>query len=258
MRPRRTARRAGPPIGTNLGVPATLFDPFGGLHLGGGLRDALPEHPGRFAPLLGMLVAELEQTGHAIDFLHPRRPPVPPSKRRLYAAVGIAAGVLLFAWLAYGQLNRYLLASDLRALERRLEDRKKDADSAKKHAVAVGRIEEWRYSDLPWLDVLQKVSVEFPAAKEAMANAVTFVSKTAKPDQRGEIKGPRGEITVDALVDTPERITAVQKKIDEHYRASVSDEGADSQWPYYSRKFRLAVTIDRALPAAMAPKAEKK
>ncbi len=58
-------------IEKELAVPTELFDPFKGLNLGEELRFAPPEHPGRFAPLLGLLLAELEHTPHAVDFLHP-------------------------------------------------------------------------------------------------------------------------------------------------------------------------------------------
>lgn len=238
-------------IGANLGVPATLFDPFAGLRLGGELRDVLPEHSGRFAPLLGMLVAELEQSGHAIDFLHPRQRPEAPSKRRLYAGLAIAAGVLVLGWLAYGQLQRFMLRSELGGLESRLNARKIEAENAKKLATAVGRIEEWRYTDLPWLDVLDRVSRKFPPAKEAKANSVTLLAKTSKAGQRGEIK-------IEAIAATPETITAMQQQIGKLYNASVSDEGVDDHWQYYKKKFSLAVTIDRDMPNLPAPKQEKK
>ena len=67
-------------IETEFGLPTESIDPFAGLELGPALRGSLPEHPGRFAPLLGMLLAEIKQTGHAIDFLHPRRRTEPPSR----------------------------------------------------------------------------------------------------------------------------------------------------------------------------------
>jgi Tfp pilus assembly PilM family ATPase len=245
-------------IGANLGVPATLFDPFAGLHLGGGLRDATTEHPGRFAPLLGMLVAELEQTGHAIDFLHPRRRPVPPSRRRFYAGLAVAAGALVFAWLAFVQVQRYVLKSDLADLNAQLVARKAEAEKARKLAAPAVKIEEWRHSDLPWLDVLELISRKFPLAKETMALSVRFTAnKSAKADQRGEIKSPRGEIKIDALAATPETIAAIQQQISTLYDARMGIE-ADNTHEYYKRKFHLDVTISPAKPALPAPKVEKK
>ncbi len=72
-------------VQTNAGIPAELFDPFAGLELGPTLRGKLPEHPGRFAPLLGMLVTELKNAGQTIDFLHPRRRAPPPASGRKWS-----------------------------------------------------------------------------------------------------------------------------------------------------------------------------
>ncbi|MCX7669264.1 MAG: hypothetical protein N2439_04250, partial [Anaerolineae bacterium] len=66
-------------LADRLGAPVELFDPFAGLALEGELARSLPEHPARFAPLLGMLVDELQNAPHAVDFLHPRRKPEPVS-----------------------------------------------------------------------------------------------------------------------------------------------------------------------------------
>ena len=46
-------------IDSRLATPAEVFDPFAGLTLGEDLKRAMPERPGRFAPLLGMLLDEL-------------------------------------------------------------------------------------------------------------------------------------------------------------------------------------------------------
>jgi Tfp pilus assembly PilM family ATPase len=64
-----------------------LFDPLADLSLGRALQSERPQHAGRFAPLLGMLLDEASGTPHAIDFLHPRQRPVPPSQRRRNARV---------------------------------------------------------------------------------------------------------------------------------------------------------------------------
>ena len=60
-------------LAEKFGTPTRLFDPFGGIRLAGALKKELPDHPGRFAPLLGALLDELDQTPHAIDFSIPAR-----------------------------------------------------------------------------------------------------------------------------------------------------------------------------------------
>ena len=109
-------------IETELGMPAELFDPFAGLELAPALQDSPPEHPGRFAPLLGMLLAELSQTGHAIDFLHPRRRAESPSRRRKVDP-GRRGRRRRCCWpiCTYARIEHYLLAGEVERLEAQLQ-----------------------------------------------------------------------------------------------------------------------------------------
>ncbi len=88
-------------IEAELAMPAEPSDPFGGLELGPALRGAMPERPGRFAALLGMLLIEIRGAGHTIDFLHPRRRAEAPSRRRQWIMVAAAAALLPVGWLIY-------------------------------------------------------------------------------------------------------------------------------------------------------------
>ena len=82
-------------IKDELGQEVGSFDPFEGIQLSAELSSHKPSHPGRFAPLLGMLLDEAQGVGHAIDFLHPRQAAQPghaivgglaiPQVRRLIA-----------------------------------------------------------------------------------------------------------------------------------------------------------------------------
>ena len=54
-------------------IPAVFFE---GFNLGGDLSDGPPEHRGQYTALLGMIADEANDASHAVDFLHPRRPPV--------------------------------------------------------------------------------------------------------------------------------------------------------------------------------------
>ena len=85
-------------IDGRLATPAEVFDPFAGLRLAPELQEVLPEHRGRFTPLLGMLLDELHHSPHAVDFLHPRRRPEPPSRRNTYIAAGAARSPCWSCW----------------------------------------------------------------------------------------------------------------------------------------------------------------
>ncbi len=78
-----------------LGLPVQLFDPLAQVPLAGVVRGEPPLHAGRFAPLVGMLVNEIEKAPQGLDFFNPRRRPPPPDRRRplvLAAAAALVAG----------------------------------------------------------------------------------------------------------------------------------------------------------------------
>ena len=84
-------------IQEELGVAAMVIDPFVAVD---NTDQVPPQNAGEFAPLLGMILDEIRDGTHAIDFLNPRQQPKPPNRNRLYA--GIASVVLLIVggrWL---------------------------------------------------------------------------------------------------------------------------------------------------------------
>ncbi len=56
------------------GISLVRFNPFSSV-----VSEGEVERPGRFAPLLGMLLAEQEQRQPLIDLIHPRKKPTPPN-----------------------------------------------------------------------------------------------------------------------------------------------------------------------------------
>ena len=54
-----------------LNLSVAYFDPFAGQALSRSLRDNLPQNRGKFAPLIGVVLDEVDAS-HAIDFLSPR------------------------------------------------------------------------------------------------------------------------------------------------------------------------------------------
>ena len=105
-----------------LELDVEYFDPFSALSLVDDLRARRPDHPGRFAPLLGMLADEAAGAPHAIDFLHPRKRPVPVSYRRRNSLVGaVAASVVLgvagLIWFQYNDLDVRAAQLEVRSME---------------------------------------------------------------------------------------------------------------------------------------------
>jgi Tfp pilus assembly PilM family ATPase len=223
-------------IEQELKTSAKLFDPFTGLELGGALRDSPPEHRGRFAPVLGMLTAELEQTGHAIDFLHPRRRVEPRNRRRQWIAVGAAAAVVLLAYMVWGRVERYLLADQVVRLEAQAKQLDAQLAPLKKDHPLYAEIAKWADGEVVWLDQLYSLSKNFPAAQDAMLGELICESSKLGNSQV-DLKGwTRGNQTI--------------TKMEENVRArgvliGGKSGGEDRSVRPYTWHFEAKVTIPR-------------
>jgi Tfp pilus assembly PilM family ATPase len=167
-------------VKTELGLPVALLDPFAGVKTSPSLASSMPAHAERYAPLLGMLQAELRNTRHAIDFINPRRRPPPVSRRHLWISLAVAAAVLVVGYLIWGRIDHYMLASDVDGMKDRLTSMQAELDGGKKVRLRTAEIRKWVDQDMIWLDEIAGLSRGMPPARDAMLNELTATS------------GPRG------------------------------------------------------------------
>jgi len=221
-----------------LTIPADLFDPFEGLSLGTELGRALPDHPGRFAPLLGMLLDEMEQVPPAVDFLHPRRSPEPPSPRKKYLLAGAAAALVVVLFFAYRFWRRVDLAHDVQEKKGQLEQLDKELAILEKKAKAVGEIEKWMATDVVWLDELRRMADLLPPAKEVV---LTHVS--AGPGVQG------GEIRFEGFARSATTIDELEKSLrDKTHRVQGQGRSEESEAKGYSYEFRSSLLVPPEKP----------
>ena len=135
-------------VRTETSLPVTLFDPFEGLQLGGRLAREMPDSPDRFAPLCGILLDELEQKSHAVDFLHPRRRPKPPSRRKSYAVVGLAVALVVLSFVGWRWNTRRVLTNEKAVLEQEM---------ATAPQLSADLVEKYRVSTRTLLDEARKL-----------------------------------------------------------------------------------------------------
>jgi hypothetical protein len=166
-------------------TPVHAFDPFAYVQRSAKLSARLPERSARFAPLLGLVIDELEERAPALDFLKPRQRPKPPSKRNRYASLAVAAAVLLVAYFVYGRLERAWLERDVANLDRQLTVVRKQAEEATKLEARVKEIERWTADDIVWLDELHLLSSNFPPAKEAMLTRLGMAAQGGVLNMKG-------------------------------------------------------------------------
>jgi hypothetical protein len=191
-------------IRDDLLLPVTVVDPFESVDLP---DELVPTNPGRFAPLLGMLLDEIHDGAHAVDFLHPRKKPEPPNYRRaatiggvLVAAVLLAAGY--FVWDRVSSIDNEI---------DRLVSRKQELDGLLKKAAEQKRVVDavaaWRASDITWLDELRDLSVRFPPSRDAIVLRMTLTPA----------RGGGGAVDMDCLVRDPTIVVRMEHAIRDHH-----------------------------------------
>ena len=224
-------------IGQQLPMPLELVDPFGDLRLEGDLKRGLPDRPDRFAPLVGMLWDELEGAPHALDFLHPRRRPKPPSRRNTYALAGLAAVTLVFLVMVLGWYQRRSLDTSISDLETQQKDLEAELEEASKFEKAVGEIEQWTTAGVDLLEELRLLSDKLPDAEDAMLTQLTW-----------NIGIREGQFSLNGRARNVEALTKLERRLQEdtssHSRHLETDKkGDDPATRSYPVEFRSSLVL---------------
>ena len=191
-------------IRDDLFLPASVFDPFEAL----GVRDErAPENPGRFAPVLGMLLDEATGS-HAIDFLHPRKMPQPVNRGR----IAVFAGGVLAALILGVAFNTWSTWSDIQSENKVLAKRAAELDKTMKKAAEqkklIDAVREWKARDVIWLDELRDLSLRFPSTRDVVVSRMSL-----SPSQSGG-----GAINLEGLMRGPDILVKLENQVRDRYR----------------------------------------
>jgi len=216
-------------------VPTELFDPFAGLEIGGELRRDFPDRPWRFAPLLGILLDELDETPQAIDFLHPRRRPAPPDRRKQYLAAGVAAAVLVLGYLGYNWWQAGQLRSQIAELAQRSRLLEQPAVQADKTAQVAAELNKWADDEVIWLDEIRELCEDLPPAQDIMLLQLTL----------GGTGAHGGEIKLEGVARSPESIDKLEAGLrDAAHRVEGKGRSLDTQHKNYPWRFTSLIYVE--------------
>ncbi|MEE8453024.1 MAG: hypothetical protein V3R99_13950 [Thermoguttaceae bacterium] len=220
-------------IREEFSLPAKSFDPFDVVDARG---VDVPEHPERFASLLGMALDEVDGRAHAIDFLHPRKPPKTADWRRMAGLVAIAVALVA---ITMGYLGWDTLASinsrnaTLLSRVRELEALKKRAD---KQQLTIDAIRTWQAGDVLWLEELRELSMRFPPRGDALIQQMSMNS----------VRSGGGTVAFMGLVRDSSIVVRMEANLRDDYhivhstRVQEGSGGAD-----YARRFDATVRVGR-------------
>ncbi|MEX0818153.1 MAG: hypothetical protein WD070_01130 [Pirellulaceae bacterium] len=222
-----------------LSLAVELFDPFQGLELEATLSANRPEHPGRFAPLLGMLLDEAAGATHPIDFLHPRKRPEAPSKTRRNSFVGgaVAATLLLIAAGVYFKLS--LLDSEIKAMQAESTAMQEDVKAANASIAQARLVEQFLVNDITWLDELYAMAKRLPPPEDAIFTQLNLSTRQ-----------PSGaQIVLDGYTREAEQLSQLRASLRVDGRSVVSSGTSDDDRRQdYNWRFKETVLLTRTIP----------
>jgi hypothetical protein len=220
---------------SELAIGIELRDPFQAVPLGRGMKESPPEHPGRFAALAGMLLAESGQAKHAVDFLHPRRRAEKSDPRKKWVIAGAVAAVLLLGWLVYSQLEHYLLVNRVERLAQQSQELDQSLQEANRAHTKMAEIVRWADEDVNWLDRFYALNQSFPPADRALLDELTVSSS------------PRGELGMHGWVAKHEDLARLAESVrGRGYKMSQKSSGDDRAIAPYSSYFEASVLADKS------------
>lgn len=228
-----------------LEIPLTVLDPFEKVD---DSSIEVPGNAGRFAALLGMVQDEAGGA-HALDFLHPRRPPVPPNRRRMAV---IAGGLLALLAMVAGSFY-WDAISALQDKNRDLTQQRKELDTtlkrSRRQTQLFASVRDWKAADVVWLDELRDLSQRLPPSRDLLV-------------QRMTISGGRSGgavIEMQGVVRNAAVIAEIDRTLHDEYHAVSSKRVSDyPQGSGYSWVFERTITVfprDRSLYLPQKPAA---
>jgi len=220
-------------IGRESMLPTKTFDPF---DLVDARKISGPGAPQRFVALLGMVSDEAQGAAHAVDFLHPRRPPKPLDRRRvtIFAAAAVAvvlvAGTYL-AWDAVAAVN-----AQNAVLAGRLKQLHASVTRAAKQRQLIDSILRWKAGEVIWLEELRELSTRFPGRRDAVILRMSMSSAPAGG----------GTMSFNGLVRESPIVVRMESSLRDAYHEVYSNRvGEGPSENDYARRFNALIHVSR-------------
>ena len=230
-------------IETGLSLAVELFDPFVDIEVDAALKANRPSHPGRFAPLLGMLMDEAAGATHPIDFLHPRKRAEAPSQSKRYALIGgaIAATLLLIAAGVYFKLSS--MDAVIADLNEESVSLKKDVETANASIAQAKLVEQFLANDITWLDELYSMAKQLPPPEDAIFNELQMT--TLQPSG--------AQIVLQGHTREAEQLSHLRESLRVQDRSIVSTGTSDdARRQDYNWRFKETVLLTKTIAIAPA------
>ncbi|MDB4393775.1 hypothetical protein N9Z67_00335 [Rhodopirellula sp.] len=175
-----------------------VLDPFSLVEVDRNTKENLPEHVGRLAPLVGLLVADESGADRLLDFLNPRkRVEVVENPYRKYIIAGVPVALAaLVAFLVYRQLG--VLDAQIEQLKTVNVVKGKGVKAADVSIARTELVDKYLDGDVNWLNEIRRLAEKMPESDKLI---VRSVSGTTNARSGGGTMQVMGAVTKPAVID---------------------------------------------------------
>lgn len=150
------------------------------------------------AAAIGLAVTAARDTTPCLNLAEPRQPPVVETGRRRQILLGATAATVLLAaaWMAYGRVAD--LDRQIEAKRAEIAEAEQAVEAFEPYRDRVAAIDDWRSSDVTWLDELERLSRklrpvtldgdDFPADSDVRVTQVRATALTSRGESGGKIE----------------------------------------------------------------------
>ncbi|MDM4018355.1 type IV pilus biogenesis protein PilM [Roseiconus lacunae] len=198
-------------------------------------REKMPEHTGRFAPLVGLLNSSTANADVLIDFMNPRRrPEEKPDHLRRIAMIGIPiAAVLLVGFMIYRQFSQW--DRKIAVLQDEINLLIPSAEQADESIDRTEKIDQFLDRDVNWLDELRRFAELAPPSDKLIVRSINGNALTAG----GGYLRLTGGVTESSVIDQ------MQSSLrDETHGVVVKDTNVQQGDDRYRWSFTETITVD--------------
>ena len=193
-----------------------VLDPFSLVDVDRNTKGNMPEHVGRLAPLVGLLVADETGADRLLDFLNPRKRVEvveSPYRKYLIAAVPVAVAALV-AFFIYRQLGA--LDGRIEGLKMANNDKQKGVKAADVSIARTELVDKYLDGDVNWLNEIRRLASKVPESDKLIVRSVSAVSDS---------RNGGGTMTIEGAVTKPAVIEEFEGAIRDDFR-TVQGDGA--------------------------------
>ncbi len=213
-----------------------VLDPFSLVDVDRNTKGNMPEHVGRLAPLVGLLVADETGADRLLDFLNPRKRVEvveSPYRKYLIAAVPIAVAALV-AFFIYRQLGA--LDAQIERLKVVNNEKQKGVKSADSSIARTELVDQYLDGDVNWLNEIRRLASKVPESDKLIVRSVSAVSDS---------RNGGGTMTIEGAVTKPAVIEEFEGAIRDDFRTVQGDGASELRTSdQYRWSFTETIKID--------------